>query len=70
MKCSRNSKYQNEGIELFFSPCCDFEYSSKFIISRFWWLKLTTLAEIGDWIELEKLSRLKKSPIGYEVFCI
>nr|CAG4635949.1 EOG090X01BU [Eubosmina coregoni]SVE69644.1 EOG090X01BU [Eubosmina coregoni] len=35
---------------------------------RFWWLKLTTLAEIGDWIELEKLSRLKKSPIGYEPF--
>nr|CAG4641471.1 EOG090X01BU [Eurycercus lamellatus] len=35
---------------------------------RLWWLKVTTLAEIGDWIELEKLSRLKKSPIGYEPF--
>jgi hypothetical protein len=32
-----------------------------------WWLKVTTFAEIGDWIELEKLSRAKKSPIGYEV---
>nr|CAG4646049.1 EOG090X01BU [Macrothrix elegans] len=33
---------------------------------RLWWLKVTTLAEIGDWIELDKLSRSKKSPIGYE----
>nr|CAG4643026.1 EOG090X01BU [Ilyocryptus agilis] len=35
---------------------------------RLWWLKVTTLGEIGDWIELEKLSRIKKSPIGYEPF--
>ncbi|XP_057368312.1 vacuolar protein sorting-associated protein 16 homolog isoform X2 [Daphnia carinata] len=35
---------------------------------RLWWLKVTTFAEIGDWAELEKLSRLKKSPIGYEPF--
>ena len=32
-----------------------------------WWLKVTILGEMGDWIELEKLSRSKKSPIGYEV---
>jgi hypothetical protein len=32
-----------------------------------WWLKVTTFAEIGDWVELEKLSKAKKSPIGYEV---
>nr|CAG4649104.1 EOG090X01BU [Scapholeberis mucronata]SVE93461.1 EOG090X01BU [Scapholeberis mucronata] len=35
---------------------------------RLWWLKVTTLAELGDWMELEKLSRSKKSPIGYEPF--
>lgn len=35
---------------------------------RFWWLKITTHAREGDWLELEKFSRSKKSPIGYEPF--
>ncbi|RWS09868.1 vacuolar protein sorting-associated protein 16-like protein [Dinothrombium tinctorium] len=34
---------------------------------RFWWLKITVLAEQGQWLELEKFSKVKKSPIGYEV---
>ena len=34
---------------------------------RYYYLKLMTLAEIGEWIEIEKLSKAKKSPIGYEV---
>jgi len=34
---------------------------------RFWWVKITTLAEQEDWGELEKFSKAKKSPIGYEV---
>jgi hypothetical protein len=34
---------------------------------RYWWLKMNVLAESGDWLELEKLSKIKKSPIGYEV---
>lgn len=29
---------------------------------------MTTFAATGNWDELEKLSRLKKSPIGYEPF--
>jgi len=35
---------------------------------RFWWLKLLALAENGDWSELDRFSKLKKSPIGYEPF--
>ena len=34
---------------------------------RFWWLKIGTLAEGGEWFELEKFGNQKKSPIGYEV---
>jgi hypothetical protein len=34
---------------------------------RFWWAKLRALVEIRDWENLEKLSKSKKSPIGYEV---
>lgn len=33
---------------------------------RFWWLRLTTLAERQEWSEIEKFSKLK-SPVGYEV---
>ena len=33
---------------------------------RFWWLRLMTMAELGDWDEMEKFSK-NKSPIGYEV---
>ncbi|XP_022100529.1 vacuolar protein sorting-associated protein 16 homolog [Acanthaster planci] len=35
---------------------------------RFWWLKIDALANSGDWIELEKFAKSKKSPIGYEPF--
>lgn len=35
---------------------------------RFWWLKITVLAETGDWLELDKFSKSKKSPVGYEPF--
>ncbi|XP_072019724.1 vacuolar protein sorting-associated protein 16 homolog [Amphiura filiformis] len=35
---------------------------------RFWWLKVEALAEAGDWPELEKFAKNKKSPIGYEPF--
>nr|CAG4649949.1 EOG090X01BU [Sida crystallina] len=46
------------------------ELAKKFKVPerRIWWLKVNTLAQMCDWIELEKLSRLKKSPIGYEPF--
>ena len=37
---------------------------------RYYYLKLMTLAEIGEWIEIEKLSKAKKSPIGYEVYIV
>lgn len=39
-------------------------------LSRFWWLQITVLADGGDWLELEKFSKSKKSPIGYEVIYI
>ncbi|PKK73317.1 vacuolar protein sorting-associated protein 16 [Rhizophagus irregularis] len=35
---------------------------------RFWWIKLKALVEMRDWPELERLSKSKKSPIGYEPF--
>ena len=35
--------------------------------ARYWWLKLSAISEIRDWAELERFSRSKKSPIGYEV---
>ncbi|XP_031845297.1 vacuolar protein sorting 16 [Nomia melanderi] len=35
---------------------------------RYWWLRIQCLAEKGMWNDLEKLSKSKKSPIGYEPF--
>ncbi|XP_070168587.1 vacuolar protein sorting-associated protein 16 homolog [Polyergus mexicanus] len=35
---------------------------------RYWWLKMQCLAEQGLWSDLEKFSKSKKSPIGYEPF--
>lgn len=35
---------------------------------RYWWLRVKVLAELRDWAELEKFSKSKKSPIGYEPF--
>jgi hypothetical protein len=36
--------------------------------NQFWWAKLRALCAIGDFEELERFSRQKKSPIGYEPF--
>jgi hypothetical protein len=36
--------------------------------NQFWWAKLRALCFIGDFEELERFSRQKKSPIGYEPF--
>ncbi|XP_015590032.1 vacuolar protein sorting-associated protein 16 homolog [Cephus cinctus] len=35
---------------------------------RYWWLRIQCLAEKGLWNEMEKFSKSKKSPIGYEPF--
>lgn len=35
---------------------------------RFWWLKIKALAQIKDWVTLEKFAKEKKSPIGYGPF--
>lgn len=35
---------------------------------RFWWLRIIVLADSFQWDELEKFSKSKKSPIGYEPF--
>ena len=37
------------------------------IFFRYWWLRIQCLAEKGMWNELEKFSKSKKCPIGYEV---
>lgn len=35
---------------------------------RYWWLRIQVLAETYQWDELEKFSKSKKSPIGFEPF--
>ncbi|XP_063827549.1 vacuolar protein sorting-associated protein 16 homolog [Ostrinia nubilalis] len=35
---------------------------------RYWWLRILTLAENNDWDELDRFSKSKKSPVGYEPF--
>ncbi|XP_063166036.1 vacuolar protein sorting-associated protein 16 homolog [Candoia aspera] len=35
---------------------------------RFWWLKISALAEQGAWEDLEKFSKSKKSPVSYLPF--
>jgi len=36
---------------------------------RFYWIKIKATAEIRDWAELDRFSKLKsKSPIGFEPF--
>ncbi|XP_048000974.1 vacuolar protein sorting-associated protein 16 homolog [Leguminivora glycinivorella] len=35
---------------------------------RYWWLRILTLAEKDDWEELDRFSKSKKSPVGYEPF--
>lgn len=40
----------------------------KFPEKKFWWLKITVLADSGNWLELERFSKSKKPPIGFEPF--
>ncbi|XP_069841442.1 vacuolar protein sorting-associated protein 16 homolog isoform X3 [Dendropsophus ebraccatus] len=35
---------------------------------RYWWLKISALAEKEDWEELENFAKSKKSPVGYLPF--
>ncbi|KAL7749961.1 Vacuolar protein sorting-associated protein 16 [Sorochytrium milnesiophthora] len=42
----------------------DFKISDK----TFWWIKLRALAHTRDWAEMDKLAKVKKSPIGYQPF--
>ncbi|XP_059140490.1 vacuolar protein sorting-associated protein 16 homolog [Physella acuta] len=35
---------------------------------RFWILKMNALAEINDWVEIDKMSRTKKAPVSMEMF--
>ena len=37
------------------------------VVCRYWWAKIRALSAIGDYEELERFSRQRKSPIGYEV---
>jgi hypothetical protein len=45
------------------------EFRKEFKVSdkRFWWTKIAVESSQGNWAEMEKFSRSKKSPIGYEV---
>ena len=36
---------------------------------RYWWLKIRALAELNAWEALEKFSKDKTPPTGYEAFC-
>lgn len=35
---------------------------------RYWWIRIQELARTSRWDDLEKFSKSKKSPIGYEPF--
>lgn len=35
---------------------------------RWWWLRIQVMSEHFQWEEIEKFSKSKKSPIGYEPF--
>lgn len=35
---------------------------------RYWWVRLQIYAEMDKWDEVERLAKVKKSPIGYEPF--
>lgn len=35
---------------------------------RYWWLRIQVMSEQGQWDELERFCKSKKSPIGYEPF--
>ncbi|XP_066259281.1 vacuolar protein sorting-associated protein 16 homolog isoform X2 [Euwallacea similis] len=35
---------------------------------RYWYLRINTLARQKEWVELDKFSKLKKSPVGYGPF--
>lgn len=35
---------------------------------KFYWIKIWALGEQGNWMELDKFSKSKKSPVGYEPF--
>lgn len=35
---------------------------------RYWWLKINSLANQENWVDLEKFSKIKRSPIGYAPF--
>ncbi|KAJ1980367.1 Vacuolar protein [Dimargaris verticillata] len=50
------------------SKASQIKHEFKIPDKRFWWLKLRALVAKRDWTELEKLSRVKKSPIGYDPF--
>ena len=45
------------------------EFRKEFRVSdkRYWWTKIAVESNQGNWAELEKFSRSKKSPIGFEV---
>ena len=36
----------------------------------YWWAKIRGIVEIPDFEELERFSKQKKSPIGYEVLLL
>lgn len=38
------------------------------VCCRYWWLRIKALGQANDWVGLDKFSKAKKSPIGYEPF--
>lgn len=41
---------------------------ASFTVIRYWWLRIQSLADNEDWRELDKFSKVKKSPVGYAPF--
>lgn len=66
--CSLNDTLKKLIILKFETFIAEIKKECKVSEKRFWSAKVTACAESGDWIELDKLCRSKKSPIGYEPF--
>lgn len=50
-----------------YKQCEELKKEFKVSDKRYYHLKLTILGDMAEWQEIEKLSKTKKSPIGYEV---
>lgn len=62
---SRTLKYPIDGNRI---VCVNRKPCTVHFCCSYWWLRIQNIADNDDWKELDKFSKLKKSPIGYAPF--